>query len=103
MIEKEKLSTSDRGRLVTKLDQLIDQFYQQIKKDPAKHAKLGDMLKMIELRQKLLPDQSDQDSFWKMLDRIRRDELTGKSDRVSADRQKTSKAPSTGKKQGSKA
>ena len=60
------------------LDDLIKLYYSKLLKDIEKNAKLGDFLKMIELRRKLAPDDSEQKRFWKMLAKIRREALSGK-------------------------
>jgi hypothetical protein len=60
---------------VTKLAMLIDQFYAHIKENIGDFAKVGDLLKMIELKNKLLPDNSNQKEFWKMMEQIRRRKL----------------------------
>jgi hypothetical protein len=57
------------------LDDLIRRCYWELLKSIEKHAKLGDFLKMVELRRKLAPGDSDQKQFWKMLEKIRRETL----------------------------
>jgi hypothetical protein len=57
------------------LDDLIRRCYRELLKSIEKHAKLGDFLKMVELRRKLAPGDSDQKQFWKMLEKIRRETL----------------------------
>jgi len=76
--ESTKDANTDQD-VVRKLDTLINEFYLHIKANVAKHAKLGDLLKMIELRQKLLPDNSDRKAFWQMMEQIRRSQLPKKS------------------------
>ncbi|MEA3296556.1 MAG: hypothetical protein U9R56_01685 [candidate division Zixibacteria bacterium] len=55
------------------LDDLIRRCYRELLKNIEENAKLGDFIKMIELRRKLSPGDSDQREFWKMLERIRRE------------------------------
>ncbi len=60
------------------LDDFIGQYYRglldRLKEDPANY-KLGEFLKMIELRRKLNPDDAAQKQFWSMLERIRQERL----------------------------
>ena len=75
------------------LDDLIGKCYSELVKSITENAKLGDFLKMIELRRKLAPAESDQKKFWTMLDRIRRDTISdGK--KGTAKRSRKSKAKS---------
>ena len=60
------------------LDDLIKLQYRGLLKSIEENAKLGDFLKMVELRRKLTPDDSEQKRFWKMLAKIRREALSGK-------------------------
>ena len=53
------------------LDNLIEKCYEQLARRIAKDAKLGDFLKMVEMRAKLTPGEAEQKKFWQMLDRIR--------------------------------
>ena len=53
------------------LDDLIKSSYEKLKVSMEQEPKLGDLIKMIELRHKLTPSASAQKEFWKMLDRIR--------------------------------
>ncbi len=60
------------------LDDLIKRCYGELLKSIEENAKLGDFLKMVELRRKLTPDDSEQKKLWKMLEKIRREALSGK-------------------------
>jgi hypothetical protein len=60
-----------------KLDALIESFYRELTRKEKNEAKIGDLLKMIELRNKLAPAESDQKEFWRMLENVRRDALSG--------------------------
>ncbi len=57
------------------LDELIKIIYERLLKDIDENLKVGDLLKMIELRHKLAPSSAEQEKFWAMLSRIRRDTL----------------------------
>ncbi|MFQ6008091.1 MAG: hypothetical protein ACE5K8_03980 [Candidatus Zixiibacteriota bacterium] len=57
------------------LDDLIRRCYRELLKIVEQNPKLGDFLKMIELRRKLAPSDADQKEFWKMLEQIRQEEL----------------------------
>ncbi|MFZ1684008.1 MAG: hypothetical protein WAU88_07725 [Candidatus Zixiibacteriota bacterium] len=66
------------GTDVGVLDNLIGTCYRQLIKENKANAKLGDLLKMIELRRKLTPSDSAQKEFWQMLEQIRKDTLPQK-------------------------
>ena len=53
------------------LDGLISGCYEAVLQEATKNAKLGDLLKMIELRRKLTPNEEDQKKFWAMLESVR--------------------------------
>jgi hypothetical protein len=57
------------------LDELIKKYYGQLVNTAEQHAKLEGLIKMIELRHKLAPADSDRREFWKMLDEIRNETL----------------------------
>ncbi len=57
------------------LDDLIGKYYEELLQAVEKHAKLGDFIKMIELRRKLAPGDTEQKQFWRMLEKIRREVL----------------------------
>jgi len=40
------------------------------------NAKLGDFIKMIEMRRKLAPSDTEQKKFWNMLEKIRQETLS---------------------------
>jgi hypothetical protein len=65
------------------LDCLIENTYKELEQSIKENAKLGDFLKMIEMRHKLAPQKSAQNEFWKMLDRIREENLA--KDNVNAE------------------
>ena len=65
----------------TVLDELIVHFYQKILeniKEKSAECKLGDLLKMIELKRKLNPEGTAQKELWNILERIRRKNLEDK-------------------------
>ena len=57
------------------LDDLIARCWRGLKERIEDDAKVGDLIKMIELKRKLTPADSDQKKFWRMLDNIRKDTL----------------------------
>ena len=67
--------TDEKPRDIQILDNLIERFYKEVNDETIKGMKLGDLLKMIEIRRKLLPGGKDQKEFWKMIDNIRRESL----------------------------
>ncbi|MCH9024722.1 MAG: hypothetical protein IH931_05240 [candidate division Zixibacteria bacterium] len=54
------------------LDDLIKRYYERLLNDIEIKLKPGDLIKMIELRNKLAPKGEDQQKFWAMLSKIRR-------------------------------
>jgi hypothetical protein len=74
------------------LDKLIERYFAELMKTKKVNAKLGDLIKMIDLRRKLAPDDADQKQFWRMLDKIRKEALpSGKTRRRATARQNRSK------------
>lgn len=61
--------------LIDDLDSLITDMIAELRENVANHAKIGDLVRMIELRYKLLPDHSSQKEFWKMMEKIRKEKL----------------------------
>jgi hypothetical protein len=53
------------------LDDLIKKLYKKLSETVDKQGKIGDLLKMIEVRRKLAPQESAQRAFWEMMNRIR--------------------------------
>ena len=82
-MSRRKANTSDLPEDLALLDDLIKECYRELFKNIKENAKLGDFLKMIELRRKLAPAESDQKKFWNMLDKIRRDTLSSDGKRTS--------------------
>jgi hypothetical protein len=57
------------------LDDLVDIFYGAIKKNESL-PKVGDFLKVIELKQKLAVTGTGEEKFWAMVNRLRNEELS---------------------------
>lgn len=57
------------------LDDLIRRAYRGLKERIEEDAKIGDFIKMFELRKKLTPGDADQKKFWSMLEKVRREAL----------------------------
>ena len=57
------------------LDDLIHIFYNRVLENIEDNFKPGDLIRMIELRYKLSPTNAEQEKFWAMLSKIRRDVL----------------------------
>jgi hypothetical protein len=74
---RRKRESVDLPEDLAMLDELISQCYGELLRSVKGNAKLGDFIKMIELRRKLAPKDSDQREFWDMLDRIREKMLPG--------------------------
>ncbi len=57
------------------LDDLIRRCYRKLIAEVEDNPKLGDLLKMIELRRKLTPQDATQKELWKLLEQVRKDVL----------------------------
>lgn len=59
------------------LEDLISEHYKKLLQriKDGENIKLGDWLKMIELKRKLTPADAEQKKFWEKLDKIRKEEL----------------------------
>ena len=68
-----KKATKKLPENLSMLDDLIRRCYSELLKSIKENAKLGDFIKMIELRRKLAPGDSNQREFWKMLETIRQE------------------------------
>ncbi len=73
------------------LDDLIRRCYRELKNIIEQNPKLGDFIKMIELRRKLAPSDADQLEFWRMLEQIRQEELQTNSLKSPRKRKKAAK------------
>lgn len=93
-IEKPRPAPND----VVMLDDLVSKCYKQLLKKMVKDAKLGDFLKMVEMRAKMAPSESEQAKFWKMLDKVRADTLAEiEAAKRAAPRSKKRTTPRKGK------
>jgi len=82
---------NDKTREV--LDDLIERTYKKFfKREEIEKIKIGELLKMIEQRQKLTPDDLSQKQFWSKLEKIRREALReiGNSTGAAVKKKKTS-------------
>ncbi|UCC45752.1 MAG: hypothetical protein JSU65_07490 [Candidatus Zixiibacteriota bacterium] len=61
------------------LAELIKKYYEVLLERAAEDAKIGDLIKMIELHRKVAPDQSAQKKLWDSLEKIRKEVLGGKN------------------------
>lgn len=66
---------ADAANDITILDELIQKYGRVLMRRSDDEVKIGEFIKMIELRRKLTPAESDQKKFWRMLDDIRREEM----------------------------
>jgi hypothetical protein len=82
--------TTTRPYEITVLDDLIGDAYNSLTAEMKENPKLGDLLRMIELRRKLLPNEDDQKQFWAMLEQIRQKNLTKREtgDKAKASRRR---------------
>jgi hypothetical protein len=58
------------------LDELIRRSYRELLATIGENVKVGDFIKMLETRHKLMPTGADQREFWSMLERIRQETLS---------------------------
>jgi len=79
------------------LDDLIGRYYRKLLRSIEENVKLGDFIKMIELRRKLAPSDSEQKQFWGMLEEIRQEALQQDHVKRRATKKRTSKKQHTGK------
>jgi hypothetical protein len=73
------------------LDELIEKWHEELKDKAEEQAKLGDFLKMIELRHKLAPGNSGSKQFWKMLEQIRQEALQKDAPKEPSQQKRASK------------
>lgn len=62
------------------LDDLIKRHYDRLIAQENEPAKIGDFIKMIELRRKLAPSDAEQQKFWEMLEKVRQQALGEKKE-----------------------
>ncbi len=75
------------------LDDLIKRYYERLLSDIEIKLKPGDLIKMIELRNKLAPKGEDQQKFWAMLSKIRRAALKSETSNSKAKERSSSNKP----------
>ena len=75
------------------LDDLIKRYYERLLSDIEIKLKPGDLIKMIELRNKLAPKGEDQQKFWAMLSKIRRAALKSETSHSNAKERSSSNKP----------
>lgn len=75
------------------LDDLIKRYYERLLSDIEIKLKPGDLIKMIELRNKLAPKGEDQQKFWAMLSKIRRAALKSETSNSNAKERSSSNKP----------
>jgi hypothetical protein len=74
-------ATVTTGEIAQKvLSELIWEFARAILANTEKHAKVGDLLKMIEMHNKMSPEPKEQARLWKTIDEIRQEELGNPSE-----------------------
>ncbi len=64
-----------RSVILEKLDELIVLSYRGLKNKIEENAKVGDFIKMFEMRMKLTPSNEERTKFWRMLDDVRKEAL----------------------------
>lgn len=69
--------TKRRNIALSLLDRMIIKYFKTLSQDNDKNPKLGDWLKMIELRRKLQPDEKPHEELWKKLEQVRKEMLDG--------------------------
>jgi len=75
-VAKKKATTEEKlPDDIGMLDNLITELYKELLATIGAKGKLGDLLKMIELRRKLAPQESAQKAFWEMMARIREEAM----------------------------
>ncbi len=85
---RETIETNTPAEGLEILDELIGLYYKKLLEKIDENLKPGDLLKMIELRHKLAPSGAEQEKFWAMLSKIRRDLLNPATGRAGADKPK---------------
>jgi hypothetical protein len=71
------------------LEDLKQELYEKIKNDKTQ-VKVGDLLKVIEMKNKLSVTGKAEKKFWEMINKIRKEELSDKS-KSNSRKRKTSK------------
>ena len=98
MIKKKTEKPRPLPEDLDRLDDLIRACCKQLKDNMAKDAKLGDFLKMVEMRAKMTPSESEQAKFWKMLAKVRAEVLAeGEAKKRDSTHSKKAATPRKGK------
>lgn len=71
MVARAAADQDQNEHYLTLLDDLLIGEYRKLKDPKDTSVRLGEFLKMIELRHKLTPSGTDQREFWAEMDRIR--------------------------------
>ena len=87
MAKKQTLPPPDENLKL--LDGLIGKCYRQLETKFDKNAKIGDFIKMVEFRRKLIPGDADQRKFWSMLDDIRKESMGDEKKKPGRKKKKT--------------
>ena len=66
------------------IDDLIKRIYDAIKDELKEKSKIGDFIKMVELKHKLLAANASQKQLWNMLEKIRRQTLPSGNDSTTS-------------------
>ena len=66
-----RVTTGDSRVILEKLDELIIKCYKGLLCQIEKNAKVGDFIKMFEMRMKLTPSDGERTKFWEMLEEVR--------------------------------
>lgn len=90
LVEIKTQEEYDRMDGLELLDDLIRTFHSRIVKNLDKHFRTGDFIRMVEVRYKLSPTNNEQDEFWAMLAKIRRDTLQKEENEKKLESQKES-------------
>lgn len=72
---KKKKQVTDRSEPAAIIRELICKYYNVLIQEATKNAKIGDLIKMIELHQKIAPDESHQKELWERVSQVRKDVL----------------------------
>ena len=97
---KGQCKTNSKSNIALELlDELILEYYKTLKEKATKNPKLGEWIKMLELRIKLAPDEKSQAEIWKKIDQVRRELLGKKTTVVKSKKSSAVSARSTKKKE----
>jgi len=83
---KQKKRPVESEEILDLLDDLIRRAYRGLKDRIEEDAKIGEFIKMFELRYKLTPGNADQKKFWSMLEKVRREALAPEKKSTRSDK-----------------